>query len=117
MILLDSITRMTRAYNLSGFPVAVGLCREVWTLSLFIHLRNSLGRLETRRKGKLNYPCCLSCDTGSRLDDLVYEEFKGRGIWKFIWIGVWRKEECFLRWILLGVVRGGRSYSLWGGNP
>lgn len=79
VILLDSITRMARAYNLAlptsgrtltgGFdPVALYPAKKFFGAARKIENAGSLTIIGT----------CL-VDTGSRMDDLVYEEFKGTG--------------------------------------
>lgn len=79
VILLDSITRMARAYNLAlptsgrtltgGFdPVALFPAKKFFGAARKIEDKGSLTIIGT----------CL-VDTGSRMDDLVYEEFKGTG--------------------------------------
>lgn len=79
VILLDSITRMARAYNLAlptsgrtltgGFdPVALYPAKKFFGAARKIEGGGSLTIIGT----------CL-VDTGSRMDDLVYEEFKGTG--------------------------------------
>lgn len=79
VILLDSITRMARAYNLAlptsgrtltgGFdPVALYPAKKFFGAARKIEGAGSLTIIGT----------CL-VDTGSRMDDLVYEEFKGTG--------------------------------------
>lgn len=79
VILLDSITRMARAYNLAlptsgrtlsgGFdPVALYPAKKFFGAARKIENAGSLTIIGT----------CL-VDTGSRMDDLIYEEFKGTG--------------------------------------
>jgi transcription termination factor Rho len=79
VIVLDSITRMARAYNLAlptsgrtlsgGFdPVALYPAKKFFGAARKIEDKGSLTIIGT----------CL-VDTGSRMDDLIYEEFKGTG--------------------------------------
>lgn len=79
VVLLDSITRMARAYNLAlptsgrtltgGFdPIALYPAKKFFGAARKIENAGSLTIIGT----------CL-VDTGSRMDDLVYEEFKGTG--------------------------------------
>ncbi|GIS68100.1 MAG: hypothetical protein CM1200mP7_0490 [Chloroflexota bacterium] len=58
VILLDSITRMTRAYNLA-VPNSGKTCLAVLTLLLYIHLKDFLVPQETLKGRKLNYIGCL----------------------------------------------------------
>lgn len=79
MILLDSITRLARAYNQiaeqSGRTMTGGL--DISALQepkkLFGAGRN------TRNGGSLTILATALIDTGSRMDDIIYEEFKGTG--------------------------------------
>ena len=79
MILLDSITRLTRAYNLtvtaSGRTLSGGLDPAALHLpkKFFGAARNM------RNGGSLTILATALVDTGSRMDDVVFEEFKGTG--------------------------------------
>lgn len=78
-ILLDSITRLARAYNLleppSGRTLSGGLDPAALHMpkSFFGAARNM------REGGSLTILATALVDTGSRMDDVVYEEFKGTG--------------------------------------
>ena len=37
-------------------------------------------------------------DTGSRMDEVIFEEFKGTGTWSWFFPGKWRIDEFFLQW-------------------
>lgn len=79
VILLDSLTKLTRAYNYnadnSGKMLSGGL--EAGALNepkrFFGAARNTVG------KGSLTILATVLVDTGSRMDDVIYEEFKGTG--------------------------------------
>ena len=79
MILLDSITRLTRAYNLtvtaSGRTLSGGLDPAAlhFPKKFFGAARNM------RNGGSLTILATALVDTGSRMDDVVFEEFKGTG--------------------------------------
>ena len=79
MILLDSITRLTRAYNLvippSGRTLSGGLDPAA------LHMpKRFFGAARTMREGgSLTILATALVDTGSRMDDVIYEEFKGTG--------------------------------------
>lgn len=87
LILLDSITRLARAYNLAiptsgrtlsgGFdPAALHPPKKIFGAA-----RNfeEFETPEGKKKGSLTILATALVDTGSRMDDLVYEEFKGTG--------------------------------------
>ena len=81
-ILLDSITRLTRAYNLavptSGRTLSGGIDPVALypPKKLFGAARNSEGG------GSLTIIANCLVDTGSRMDEVIYEEFKGTGNWE-----------------------------------
>ena len=79
IILLDSITRLARAYNLtvnaSGRTLSGGLDPAA------LHMpKKFFGAARTMREGgSLTVLATALVDTGSKMDDVVYEEFKGTG--------------------------------------
>ena len=79
IILLDSITRLARAYNLSVMPSGRTLSggfdpAALWPAKRFFGAaRNCQGH------GSLTIIGTALVETGSRMDDLIYEEFKGTG--------------------------------------
>lgn len=79
VILLDSITRMARAYNIltpsSGKTLSGGLD----PIALHKPKRFFGAARNIERGGSLSIVATCLVDTGSRLDDMVYEEFKGTG--------------------------------------
>ena len=79
IILLDSITRMARAYNIvtptSGKTLSGGLD----PLALFKPKRFFGAARNIEKGGSLTILATCLVDTGSRMDDMIYEEFKGTG--------------------------------------
>ena len=79
MILLDSITRLTRAYNLtepsSGRTLSGGLAPA----ALHMPKRFFGAARNMREGGSLTILATALIETGSKMDDVVYEEFKGTG--------------------------------------
>src|SRR6202030_4381181 len=79
VVLLDSITRLARAYNLAAPASSKTLAGGV-AASALMPPRQFLGAARNVEYG--GYPTILSAalvDTGSRMDDLLFEEFKGTG--------------------------------------
>lgn len=79
VILLDSITRLTRAYNLTGIPSGRTLSGGLDPASLHMPKRFFGAARNTREAGSLTILATALVETGSKLDDVVYEEFKGTG--------------------------------------
>ena len=79
VILLDSITRMTRAYNLAVPSSGRTLSGGMDPVALYPPKRFFGAARNTEEGGSLTILAACLVDTGSRLDDLVYEEFKGTG--------------------------------------
>ena len=81
-ILLDSITRLTRAYNIvvapSGRTLSGGLDPAAPS-SLYMPKRFFGAARNMREGGSLTILATALVDTGSKMDDVVYEEFKGTG--------------------------------------
>ena len=79
IILLDSITRLTRAYNVlvpqSGRTLSGGLDPT----ALYMPKRFFGAARNMREGGSLTILATALVDTGSKMDDVVYEEFKGTG--------------------------------------
>ncbi len=84
LILLDSITRLTRAYNLvqpsSGRTLSGGIEPQALypPKSFFGAARNIDGG------GSLTIIASCLIETGSRMDEVIYEEFKGTGNWELL---------------------------------
>ena len=78
-ILLDSITRLTRAYNLAVPPSGRTLSGGVDPVALYPPKRFFGAARKIEEGGSLTILATCLVDTGSRMDDVVYEEFKGTG--------------------------------------
>jgi len=79
VVLIDSLTRLARAYNLSGKGGGRTLSGGM-DASALQPVRQIFGAArQTEEAGSLTILATCLVDTGSRLDDLVYEEFKGTG--------------------------------------
>jgi len=79
VVLLDSITRMTRAYNLSMPPSGRTLSGGVDPIALYPPKRFFGAARNTDESGSLTIIATCLVDTGSRMDEVIYEEFKGTG--------------------------------------
>lgn len=80
VILLDGITRLTRAYNLSMPPSGRTLSGGIDPVALYPPKRFfGAARNMEGDNGSLTILATCLVDTGSRMDDLIYEEFKGTG--------------------------------------
>lgn len=79
VILLDSITRLARAYNLSVAPSGRTLTGGFDPAALWPAKRFFGAARNCQEGGSLTIIGTALVETGSRLDDLVYEEFKGTG--------------------------------------
>ncbi|MCD8299882.1 MAG: transcription termination factor Rho [Clostridiales bacterium] len=79
MILLDSITRLARAYNLVVQPSGRTLSGGLDPAALHMPKRFFGAARNMREGGSLTILATALVDTGSRMDDVVYEEFKGTG--------------------------------------
>ncbi len=79
VILLDSITRLARAYNLSIEPSGRTLSGGYDPAALYPTKRFFGAARNCEDGGSLTIIGTALTDTGSRLDDLVFEEFKGTG--------------------------------------
>ena len=78
-ILLDSITRLARAYNLTVPPSGRTLSGGLDPAALHMPKRFFGAARNTREGGSLTILATALVDTGSKMDDVVYEEFKGTG--------------------------------------
>ncbi len=78
-ILLDSITRLTRAYNLTVPPSGRTLSGGLDPAALHMPKRFFGAARKMREGGSLTVLATALVETGSRMDDVVYEEFKGTG--------------------------------------
>jgi transcription termination factor Rho len=78
-ILLDSITRLTRAYNLTVPPSGRTLSGGLDPAALHMPKRFFGAARNMREGGSLTILATALVDTGSKMDDVVFEEFKGTG--------------------------------------
>lgn len=81
-ILLDSITRLTRAYNLSVPSSGRTLSGGIDPIALYPAKRFFGAARNIEEGGSLTILATCLIDTGSRMDDVIYEEFKGTGNWE-----------------------------------
>jgi transcription termination factor Rho len=79
VILLDGITRLTRAYNLALPPSGRTLSGGIDSIALHPPKRFFGTARNSSEGGSLTIIATCLVDTGSRMDDLIYEEFKGTG--------------------------------------
>lgn len=79
IILLDSITRLARAYNLSVAPSGRTLSGGFDPAALWPAKRFFGAARNCQEGGSLTIIGTALVETGSRMDDLIYEEFKGTG--------------------------------------
>ena len=78
-ILLDSITRLSRAYNLTEASSGKTLSGGLDPNALYMPKRFFGAARKTRERGSLTILATALVDTGSKMDDVIYEEFKGTG--------------------------------------
>ena len=78
-ILLDSITRLARAYNLIIPPSGRTLSGGLDPAALHMPKRFFGAARNMREGGSLTILATALVDTGSKMDDVIYEEFKGTG--------------------------------------
>ena len=79
VILIDSITRLARAYNLIVPPSGRTLSGGLDPAALHMPKRFFGAARNMREGGSLTILATALVDTGSKMDDVVYEEFKGTG--------------------------------------
>jgi len=79
MILLDSITRLTRAYNLEAPTSGRTLSGGIDPVALYPPKRFFGAARNVEGGGSLTIIATCLVETGSRMDDVIYEEFKGTG--------------------------------------
>ncbi len=79
MILLDSVTRLPRAYNLTVPPSGRRLSGGLDPAALHMPKRFFGAARNMREGGSLTILASALVDTGSKMDDVIFEEFKGTG--------------------------------------
>jgi transcription termination factor Rho len=79
VVLMDSITRLARAYNLVVQPSGRTLSGGIDPSALYPPKRFFGAARNIEEGGSLTIIATCLVDTGSRMDDVVYEEFKGTG--------------------------------------
>ena len=79
VILMDSITRLARAYNLALPPSGRTLSGGIDPIALYPPKRFFGAARKIEEGGSLTIIATCLVDTGSRMDDVIYEEFKGTG--------------------------------------
>jgi len=82
VILLDGITRLTRSYNLAMPPSGRTLSGGIDPAALHPAKRFFGAARNIDEGGSLTIIATCLIDTGSRMDELIYEEFKGTGNWE-----------------------------------
>jgi len=79
VVLMDSITRLARAYNLDMPPSGRTLTGGIDPIALYPPKRFFGAARNIEDGGSLTIIATCLVDTGSRMDDVIYEEFKGTG--------------------------------------
>ena len=82
MVLLDSITRLTRAYNLAVPTSGRTLSGGIDPVALYPPKRFFGAARNIEDGGSITIIATCLIETGSRMDEVIYEEFKGTGNWE-----------------------------------
>ena len=82
VLLLDSITRLTRAYNLAVPSSGRTLSGGIDPVALYPSKRFFGASRNVEHGGSFTIIATCLVDTGSRMDEVIYEEFKGTGNWE-----------------------------------
>jgi transcription termination factor Rho len=82
VVLLDSLTRLTRAYNLAVPTSGRTLSGGIDPIALYPPKRFFGAARNAEDGGSLTILAACLVDTGSRMDEVIYEEFKGTGNWE-----------------------------------
>jgi transcription termination factor Rho len=82
IVLLDGITRLTRAYNLALPPSGRTLSGGLDPAALHPSKRLFGAARNMEEGGSLTIIATCLIDTGSRMDEVIFEEFKGTGNWE-----------------------------------
>jgi len=85
VVLLDGITRLTRAYNLALPPSGRTLSGGIDPVALHPSKRLFGAARNMEEGGSLTIIATCLVDTGSRMDEVIFEEFKGTGNWE-LWL-------------------------------
>ena len=85
MVLLDGITRLTRAYNLALPPSGRTLSGGIDPVALHPPKRLFGAARNVEGGGSLTILATCLVETGSRMDEVIFEEFKGTGNWE-LWL-------------------------------
>ena len=85
MVLLDGITRLTRAYNLALPPSGRTLSGGIDPVALHPPKRLFCAARNVEGGGSLTILATCLVETGSRMDEVIFEEFKGTGNWE-LWL-------------------------------
>ncbi len=85
LMLLDGITRLTRAYNLALPPSGRTLSGGIDPVALHPPKRLFGAARNVENGGSLTIIATCLVDTGSRMDEVIFEEFKGTGNWE-LWL-------------------------------
>ena len=85
VVLLDGITRLTRAYNLALPPSGRTLSGGIDPVALHPSKRLFGSARNMEEGGSLTILATCLVDTGSRMDEVIFEEFKGTGNWE-LWL-------------------------------
>jgi len=85
VVLLDGITRLTRAYNLALPPSGRTLSGGIDPVALHPPKRLFGTARNMEEGGSLTMIATCLVDTGSRMDEVIFEEFKGTGNWE-LWL-------------------------------
>ena len=89
VILLDSITRFTRAYNLAVPSSGRTLSGGIDPVALYPPKRFFGAARNVEEGGSLTIIANCLVDTGSRMDEVIYEEFKAPATWSSTWTAGW----------------------------
>jgi transcription termination factor Rho len=109
MILLDSITRLARAYNLVVPPSGRTLSGGLDPAALHMPKRFFGAARNIREGGSLTILATALIETGSRMDDVIYEEFKGTGNMELVLDRKLSEKRIFPAIDILRFVRRGGS--------
>ena len=94
---MDSLTRLARAYNLTIPPSGRTLSGGIDPAAFYRPKKFFGSARNIEEGGSLTILATALVETGSRMDDVIYEEFKGTGNQKSIFQENSQKEEFFLR--------------------